>query len=74
MMKIYMSVSNKHFLKKIMLFKMLSVQYTYIYYITRQCNVIHVSVELAFKNVFNGERVVISFKFESGYHGGNDLG
>ena len=33
----------------------------------------HVSVEFAFKNVSNGEREVITFKFDSGYHGGNDL-
>ena len=30
-------------------------------------------LNLPFKYVFNGERVVISFTFDSGYHGGNDL-
>ena len=72
-MKICMSVSNKLFLKKTMFFKIQSIQYTYIYYIARRCNFRHVSVEFAFKNVSNGEREVISFKFDSGYHGGNDL-
>ena len=33
----------------------------------------HVSIEFAFKNVLNGEREVISFKFDVGYHGGDDL-
>ena len=33
----------------------------------------HVSVEFAFKNVFNCEREVIYCKFDSGYHGCNDL-
>ena len=72
-MKICMSVSNELFLKKTMLFDIYSVQYTYIYYITRRCNFIHVSVEFAFKNVSNGERDVMSFKFDSGYHGGNGV-
>ena len=45
----------------------------HIYYMTRRSNFIHVSIECAFKNFFNGKREVISFKFDSGYHGGNDL-
>ena len=73
MMKICMSVYNNLLLKKIMLFKIQSVQYAYFYYITRRCNFIQVSVEFAFKNVYNGESDIISFKFDSGYHGGNDL-
>ena len=32
-----------------------------------------VSVEFAFKNVFSGEREFIPIKFDSEYHGANDL-
>ena len=72
MMKICISVFKKLFLKKTMLFKIKSVQYTNIYHIARRCNFIHVAVEFAFKNVSTGERDAISFEFDSGYHGGND--
>ena len=46
------------------------MQYTYIHYITRWCNFIHISVEFAFENVSNGERLLIYCC--SGYHGGNN--
>ena len=36
-------------------------------------NFIHVSVEFVFKNLLNAEKEFMSFTFDSGYHGGNDL-
>ena len=45
------------------------VEFTYIYYITERCNLVHFSIGLAFKTVFYG-KTDIYFKIDSEYYGG----
>ena len=43
-------------------------KYTYIYFITKRCNLVHVSTRFTFKTVVTGESDVVNFKIDIEYY------
>ena len=52
----------------ILSFETRKIKYTYIYFITRRCNLVHVSFEVAFKTAFHGESNVVYSELHNAYY------